>query len=142
MIEISSSPTITPLERSLTSPQNSPHTAISTKSTPASPPIALGPSDSTDQEPISSTDPAGPLKQGDCSSNPGSPLPTRQQRECRPPTHLRDYVCHAIDSHTPNPCPSTPHSLTHFIAYDKFSTSRRAYLAPPPLGMSLDISLI
>ena len=75
------------------------------------------------------------LWQGDSPTSSEPELSIHPHRERRPPLHLRDYVCHAIEAHTPDPTPlhaassNTPHSLTHFIAYDRFSGAHRGYLA-------------
>ena len=75
------------------------------------------------------------VSQGELPAVSSTPISSRPQRDCRPPSHLRDYVCYAIGPNTPAPSPlhdassGTPHSLSHFVAYDKFSSSHRAYLA-------------
>ena len=90
----------------------------------------------------SEANPIGPITTSNESASSGDILPSsglnlssRPQQERRPPTHLRDYVSHAIASDTPDPSLlhdaslGTPYPLSHYVTYNKFSASHRAYLA-------------
>ena len=59
------------------------------------------------------------------------------------PVHLRDYVCHVISSNNPDQSYvddaslGTPHSLSYYVNYEKFSISHHTYSVAIAGGMSL-----
>ncbi|KAJ8441288.1 hypothetical protein Cgig2_013395 [Carnegiea gigantea] len=57
-------------------------------------------SGSSTQESGPNTDLGSPTCQGQLPSSTKSAIPSRPQCDRRPPEHLRDYVCHAIESNT------------------------------------------
>ena len=71
-------------------------------------------------------------------SGQGEDLSTSSRPQCnrRPPSHLKDFVCHVIEkidlvtSPLQDAFSGTPYPLTKFISYDRFSSSHHALLAP------------
>ncbi|GKV14238.1 hypothetical protein SLEP1_g25140 [Rubroshorea leprosula] len=55
---------------------------------------------------------------------------SRPQRERRKPTYLIDYILNGVQTNTNTSLTSsTSYSISHFIAYDKFSPTHRSFLA-------------
>ncbi|GKV24575.1 hypothetical protein SLEP1_g34168 [Rubroshorea leprosula] len=55
---------------------------------------------------------------------------SRPQRERRKPTYLTDYILNGVQTNPNTSLTSgTPYSISHFIAYDKFSPTHRSFLA-------------
>ncbi|GKV27163.1 hypothetical protein SLEP1_g36366 [Rubroshorea leprosula] len=55
---------------------------------------------------------------------------SRPQCERRKPTYLTDYILNGVQTNTNTSLTSgTPYSISHFIAYDKFSLTHRSFLA-------------
>ena len=75
------------------------------------------------------------ISQWEVASHSESSRLSHPQHDRRRPTHLRDYVCHAIASNTRDSpllhdaSSGTSHPLSHFVCYDKFFVSHWAYLA-------------
>ena len=95
-------------------------------------------------EPVSQVQSTGPVSSTGCDPQPTAsgqgevPSPQsvpRPQRSRRPPSHLKDFVCHAIASQDPTTSPlqdassGTPYPISNFVSYDNFSASYRAFLA-------------
>lgn len=124
----SSASSPSPLESNVTRP-------IEPNATSPIPHMPPDPSGSTTLESRPNAELGSAVSQGELASRTGSASPSRPQRDRRPPAYLRDYVCHAIKSDTPDSSPlhdassGTPHPLSHFVAYDKFFVTHRAYLA-------------
>jgi len=56
------------------------------------------------------------------------------QRSRCPPSHLKDFVCHAVTSQDPitstfhTAASGTPYPISQFLSYNNFSNSHRAFL--------------
>ncbi|CAM8991331.1 unnamed protein product [Rhodiola kirilowii] len=92
--------------------------------------------DTHDIPKVETVDPV-PSSDSSTSTEPPQPVLRRSNRPSKPPTHLRDYVCHTIQCKPPpfaqmpisSPSSGTRYPIVNFVNCDKFSASHVQFLA-------------